>query len=180
MSGINTENQLQTMSNQIFDVVRKTFSSVSEKNLSFNFDIKKYEKQLFGIAIVAGSVIASYVGYRTVLSFLEAKSTKKVKVPEKEKLSEYELQIVKDLILNTDMKSGFENVGGLDTQIEEIQELVIFPLRYPHLYAHSAVAQQPTGCLLYGPPGTGKTMLAKAIAASAEASFLHVNIAEGE
>jgi len=71
----------------------------------------------------------------------------------------------------------FDDVGGLDEQIKTIEELVIFPLSHPHLYAHSAVAQQPTGMLLYGPPGTGKTLLAKAIAKTASAAFLNVNVA---
>jgi MoxR-like ATPase len=41
------------------------------------------------------------------------------------------------------------------------------------------VVQQPTGVLLYGPPGTGKTLLARAIAKTAKASFLSVNVASG-
>ncbi len=44
------------------------------------------------------------------------------------------------------------------------QELLIYPLTRPELYAKSRLIKVPKGVLLYGPPGTGKTMLAKALA----------------
>lgn len=71
---------------------------------------------------------------------------------------------------------GFASIGGLEEQIAAIEELVILPLSRPDLFAHSKVASTPSGVLLYGPPGTGKTMLAKAIAKEASASFLALNI----
>jgi ATPase family AAA domain-containing protein 1 len=92
-------------------------------------------------------------------------------------LDKYEKQLLGDMVEQEALGSDFDDIGGLDDQIRTIEELVIFPLAHPHLYAHSASAQQPTGVLLYGPPGTGKTLLAKAIAKTARASFLNVNVA---
>jgi proteasome regulatory subunit len=67
----------------------------------------------------------------------------------------------------------FAQIGGLDTQISEIREIVELPLKRPDLFVHVGI-QPPKGVLLYGPPGTGKTLLAKAIANSTEATFLRV------
>jgi SpoVK/Ycf46/Vps4 family AAA+-type ATPase len=91
--------------------------------------------------------------------------------------NKYEKELLCDLVDESEQTVDFDDVGGLEDQIKTIEELVIFPLSHPHLYAHSAVAQQPTGMLLYGPPGTGKTLLAKAIAKTASAAFLNVNVA---
>lgn len=95
-------------------------------------------------------------------------------------LDEFEKQLVRDFVDGATVATSFDDVGGLRAQIEEIQELVIFPLTHAHLFAHSKLAEVPTGLLLYGPPGTGKTMLAKAIARCAQSSFLHVNVAQLE
>ena len=94
------------------------------------------------------------------------------------RLSQHERSLLPDLVFPEDVDAGVEDVGGLDSQLRELREQVIYPLSHPHLYAHSAVAQRPTGMLLYGPPGTGKTLLAKAIAKSTKAAFLNVNVAQ--
>jgi SpoVK/Ycf46/Vps4 family AAA+-type ATPase len=94
------------------------------------------------------------------------------------RLSQHERSLLPDLVFPEDVDASVEDVGGLETQIRELREQVIYPLSHPHLYAHSAVAQRPTGMLLYGPPGTGKTLLAKAIAKSTKAAFLNVNVAQ--
>ena len=67
----------------------------------------------------------------------------------------------------------FSQVGGLDSQISEIREIVELPLKRPDLFVHVGI-QPPKGVLLYGPPGTGKTLLAKAVANSTDATFLRV------
>jgi len=70
-------------------------------------------------------------------------------------------------------KVSYEDIGGLDTQIEEIREAVELPLLKPELFAEVGI-EPPKGVLLYGPPGTGKTLLAKAVANQTKATFIRV------
>ena len=68
---------------------------------------------------------------------------------------------------------AFSQIGGLESQISEIREIVELPLKRPDLFVHVGI-EPPKGVLLYGPPGTGKTILAKAVANSTDATFLRV------
>ncbi len=70
-------------------------------------------------------------------------------------------------------KMGWDVVGGLNEQINEIREVVELPLKKPHLFKNVGI-QPPKGILLYGPPGTGKTLLAKAVAASTKSTFIEI------
>uniref|UniRef100_UPI00358EF08A ATPase family gene 2 protein homolog A isoform X2 n=1 Tax=Myxine glutinosa TaxID=7769 RepID=UPI00358EF08A len=71
-------------------------------------------------------------------------------------------------------KVTYESVGGLETQLAEIRELIHLPLARPDLY-HIYGLEAPRGVLLHGPPGTGKTLLARAIAAETKARFFVIN-----
>ncbi|KAH9810460.1 ATPase family protein [Melampsora americana] len=73
--------------------------------------------------------------------------------------------------LQTSDEVGYDAVGGLDAQVEQIRDLVELPLTRPELYSHFGLAP-PRGILLYGPPGTGKTLLASIVAKSTGSSFL--------
>ncbi|EGG10844.1 ATPase family protein [Melampsora larici-populina 98AG31] len=73
--------------------------------------------------------------------------------------------------LQTNDEVGYDAVGGLDAQVEQIRDLVELPLTRPELYSHFGLAP-PRGILLYGPPGTGKTLLASIVAKSTGSSFL--------
>lgn len=67
----------------------------------------------------------------------------------------------------------YADIGGLDTQIQEIKEAVELPLTHPEYYEEMGI-KPPKGVILYGPPGTGKTLLAKAVANQTSATFLRV------
>merc|ERR1712142_418985 len=67
----------------------------------------------------------------------------------------------------------YADIGGLDTQIQEIKESVELPLTHPEYYEEMGI-KPPKGVILYGSPGTGKTLLAKAVANQTSATFLRV------
>ncbi|MBW2990661.1 AAA family ATPase [Candidatus Woesearchaeota archaeon] len=64
-------------------------------------------------------------------------------------------------------------IGGLETQVREIKEVIELPLKNPELFKKVGI-QPPKGILLHGPPGTGKTLLAKAVAASTHSTFIEI------
>jgi transitional endoplasmic reticulum ATPase len=71
-------------------------------------------------------------------------------------------------------KISWDDIGGLETLKQTLQESVEGALLYPELYQRTG-AKTPRGILLWGPPGTGKTLLAKAVASQARANFIAVN-----
>jgi len=67
----------------------------------------------------------------------------------------------------------FSQIGGLESQVREIKEVVELPLKNPEIFKKVGI-QPPKGILLHGPPGTGKTLLAKAVANSTKSTFIEV------
>ena len=67
----------------------------------------------------------------------------------------------------------WEDIGGLSSIKQELQEAVEWPLKYNEIFEYSD-ATAPKGILLYGPPGTGKTLMAKAAANESEANFISI------
>ena len=72
---------------------------------------------------------------------------------------------VEDLLLEEVPDISYEDIGGLDIQIEQIADAVELPFLYADLFAEHRLPA-PKGILLYGPPGCGKTLIAKAVANS--------------
>lgn len=69
---------------------------------------------------------------------------------------------------------SYEDIGGLEEEINKIREMVELPLKHPELFQRLGI-DAPKGVLLYGPPGTGKTLLAKAVANESNAHFISLN-----
>lgn len=70
-------------------------------------------------------------------------------------------------------KVGWKDIGGLKDQIREIKEVIELPLKNPDIFKKVGI-KPSKGILLHGPSGTGKTLLAKAVAASTNASFIQI------
>ena len=72
---------------------------------------------------------------------------------------------VEELVLEEIPDVGYEDIGGLEGQIEAIRDAVELPFLYAELFNEHEL-EPPKGVLLYGPPGCGKTLIAKAVAKS--------------
>jgi len=82
---------------------------------------------------------------------------------------------VMELIESPDI--DYDMIGGLKKQIDEVIETLELPLTSPELFIEVGV-EPPHGILLYGPPGNGKTLIAKAVAHRAKATFIRMSGSE--
>ena len=71
-------------------------------------------------------------------------------------------------------RTNYEDIGGLQTEMQRVREMVELPLRHPELFQRLGI-EPPKGVLLHGPPGCGKTLLARAVANESEANFYSIN-----
>jgi 26S proteasome regulatory subunit T1 len=67
----------------------------------------------------------------------------------------------------------YDDIGGYSEQIQQLREVVEFPLLHPERFVKLGI-DPPKGVLLYGPPGTGKTLCARAVANRTDATFIRV------
>ncbi|WP_436932416.1 CDC48 family AAA ATPase [Halosimplex halobium] len=68
----------------------------------------------------------------------------------------------------------YEDIGGLDDELEQVREMIELPMRHPELFETLGI-EPPKGVLLHGPPGTGKTLMAKAVANEIDAYFTDIS-----
>ena len=68
----------------------------------------------------------------------------------------------------------YEDIGGLDAELEQVREMIELPMRHPELFQQLGI-EPPKGVLLHGPPGTGKTLMAKAVANEIDAHFSDIS-----
>lgn len=78
---------------------------------------------------------------------------------------------VKAMEVDEKPSETFGDIGGLEKQIDELLEAVVWPMTQKERFAALGI-KPPKGVLLYGSPGTGKTLMARACAAQTKATFL--------
>ncbi|MFQ5991164.1 MAG: proteasome ATPase [Nitrospiraceae bacterium] len=78
-----------------------------------------------------------------------------------------------ELVLEEVPDVSYNDVGGLETELEQVRDSVELPFLHPELFAEHKLSP-PKGVLLYGPPGCGKTMIAKAVANSIARKLGHL------
>jgi len=71
----------------------------------------------------------------------------------------------------------YSDLGGVESILQTVRELIEYPLSHPEIYAHIGV-EPPRGILLHGPPGCGKTLLANAMAGQLGVAFLKISAPE--
>ncbi|ACV48456.1 MULTISPECIES: CDC48 family AAA ATPase [Halomicrobium] len=69
-----------------------------------------------------------------------------------------------------DIDVNYEDIGGLDEELDQIREMIEMPLSEPERFRRLGI-DPPSGVLLHGPPGTGKTLIARAVANEVDAYF---------
>ncbi|GBE60178.1 ATPase AAA type domain containing protein [Babesia ovata] len=103
--------------------------------------------------------------------------TKRAKKSKKIDADEEGLESRMLFIPERNLTARLDHVGGIESIRADINDLVVRPLKFPHVYRFLGV--QPTkGILLHGPPGSGKSKLAEAIAGEAGCAFFRVAATE--
>ena len=85
--------------------------------------------------------------------------------------------VFEGLPVNKQKTIDFSKIGGLDTVINRLREIIQIPINFPELLQRFGI-NPPKGMILYGPPGNGKTMIARAVAQSMGASFVEIDRSE--
>ena len=78
---------------------------------------------------------------------------------------------VKAMEVDEKPTEDYNDIGGLDKQIQELIEAIVLPMTHKEKFDRRGI-KPPKGVLMYGPPGTGKTLLARACAAQTKSTFL--------
>jgi len=108
------------------------------------------------VAHLAGHLLGSHVRAGDNVLF-DGRSGVATELLPKEEVEELVLEEIPDV--------SYEDIGGLEGQIDSIRDAVELPFLYAELFAEHEL-EAPKGVLLYGPPGCGKTLIAKAVAKS--------------
>jgi proteasome-associated ATPase len=108
------------------------------------------------VAHLAGSLLDASIRVGDNVLF-DTRSNVAVELLPKEEVEQLVLEEIPDV--------NYDDIGGLEGQIDAIRDAVELPFLYAELF-HEHQLEAPKGILLYGPPGCGKTLIAKAVAAS--------------
>ncbi|GBG78492.1 hypothetical protein CBR_g26520 [Chara braunii] len=83
------------------------------------------------------------------------------------------LEQIMNEIMDHNPNVKWDDIAGLEHAKKCVTEMVIWPLQRPDIF--QGCRSPGKGLLLFGPPGTGKTMIGKAIAGEANATFFSIS-----
>ena len=83
------------------------------------------------------------------------------------------IQMIERDCVESQVAVSWDDIAGLDSVKELLQEAVTLPLLFPNYF--KGIRRPWKGVLLYGPPGTGKTLLAKAVATECKCTFFNIS-----
>lgn len=85
--------------------------------------------------------------------------------------------IIEQSVLTEAQKVSWDDLIGLETVKQKMEETIVYPLKNPKLF--TGLLTPSKGILLYGPPGNGKTMVAKALSSQCGSSITFFNLSGG-
>jgi len=195
------ENSVSKESDSIIDVLTADVSTLRELLLKYKEELEYYKSQiekltapplveatLIDLLPDGRALVKSSSGPILVVNVLETIDKSKLKPGTSVALNQRGSAIIEVLPRMEDPQvRAFEviekpdvtynDIGGLEEQVEELREVVELPLKNAFIFRMIGV-QPPKGVLLYGPPGCGKTLLAKAVARESNATFIKLVASE--
>lgn len=145
--------------------------SCTDKNVETEEDMKYLKNVIDGVAVLKGNYLRiKSIGYSShEYNVIETHPDGAVRITKA-----CNINLKNEGVLKKDSRVTYEDIGGLEKQIQRIREMIELPLKYPEIFNRLGI-EAPKGLLLFGPPGTGKTLIARAVAGETDAYFIHVN-----
>ena len=163
-------------------LIRKIKAIVAEKVVfaslteSIIFNPKQLNVQLENRVVTKDDILSFYTaGSRIiemiVVDFKPESDAVRIALETEIKLSD---KTHKELTEREKTRVSYEDIGGLEDEIQRIREMIELPMKHPELFKTIGI-EPPKGVLLHGPPGTGKTLLARAVAFETDAHFITIS-----
>lgn len=145
--------------------------SCTDNKTESDEDIKYVKSVIDGVAVFKGNYLrVKTIGYSSrdyIISDTKPEGAVRI-------TRDCVIKLNNEGTLKKDSRITYEDIGGLEKQVQRIREMIELPLKYPEVFSRLGI-EAPKGLLLFGPPGTGKTLIARAVANETDAFFTHIN-----